>query len=129
MLRFSIEKCVDAFYQRCSSDRFLDKQYADSRCALTELGIGKTGHENRGHGALPFTQLSYDIQAIHLGHVVIHDQAAAKGWQTVIVQEFFGGRVYAHIEPFNPEREIERISHGRVIIKHEENMLCIHRSA
>ena len=62
-------------------------------------------------------------------HVVIDDQAAAKGRQAIIVQQFGGGRVYAHIEPFDPERELERISHGRVIIKHEEKTLCFRRSA
>ena len=46
-IRFSlsIQKRVDAFYQCCSSDRFLHKHHAGGRCALTEVGIGKAGHE------------------------------------------------------------------------------------
>jgi hypothetical protein len=82
------------------------------------------GNENRGQRVLPFSQLSHDIQAVHCGHMIVDDQAT-KVWKAILIQQFVGRREGAHVESFDLKQELEGFSHRKVIIQHQENVLCV----
>src|SRR5262245_888773 len=120
--------------QRIPEQGLLDDRDARLVRPLAQRRTGVAGDQDCRCGDMPGAQQRNQLEPVHSRHVLVDDETAAER-EVAGAQQLRPGRVAAHREALDLEREFERIANGEIIVDDDDDVagnrrfpLVFHRS-